>query len=137
MSVLFAWHAATLALVVYLHLVPRCSRTACVAPAVATLTYVYADSTAVLGPLALANEPGTYDLCARHAERTSAPQGWEIIRLPLNGAKPAPEAASDDLMALADAVRAIGLRHDDPVPEPAPLPPVEGRGGHHRLVTAD
>lgn len=55
-----------------------------------TLTYVYADSTAVLGPLALVAEPGTYDLCARHAERTSVPRGWEVIRLPLNGATPTP-----------------------------------------------
>src|SRR5690606_29430331 len=31
----------------------RCSRTACARGAVATLTYVYADQTAVLGPLAL------------------------------------------------------------------------------------
>lgn len=111
----------------------------------ATLTYVYADSTAVLGPLALTPEPGTYDLCARHAERTSAPRGWEIIRLPLNGGAPAPEPQSDDLMALADAVRAIGLRHDEvPPPQPtvavpaAPEAPGFGRGGHLRLVpTAD
>ena len=107
----------------------------------ATLTYVYSDSTAVLGPLALGPEPGTYDLCQRHAERTSAPRGWEVIRLPLNGAPtPAPEGPSDDLMALADAVRAIGLRHDDPVP-PAPAPPAvedTAPGRHLRLVpTAD
>lgn len=113
----------------------RCSRTACAAPAIATLTYVYADSTAVLGPLAVAAEPGCYDLCAVHAERTSAPMGWETIRLPLDGAAPQPLRSSDDLMALADAVRAIGLRHDDPVPPTEPGPPAAwGRGGHLRLV---
>jgi hypothetical protein len=58
----------------------RCSRTACAAEAVATLTFDYADSMAVLGPLALTREPHSYDLCARHAERTSAPRGWRIIR---------------------------------------------------------
>lgn len=107
----------------------------------ATLTYVYADSTAVLGPLALVDEPGTYDLCMRHAERTSPPVGWEIIRLPLNGAPPpTPQGETDDLMALADAVRAIGLRHDDATPSPAlGMPaadggPETGRGGHLRLV---
>lgn len=121
----------------YRRRVRSCSRTACIAPAIATLTYVYADSTAVLGPLALSPEPGTYDLCARHAERTSAPQGWDVIRLPLDGREPAPAAPSDDLMALADAVRAIGLRHDEPAPEPAPAPPVEGRGGHLRLVSSE
>lgn len=57
-----------------------CSRVACSEPAVATLTYVYSDSMAVLGPLSLAHEPHSYDLCARHSERLSAPQGWQIIR---------------------------------------------------------
>ncbi|MGH3344232.1 MAG: DUF3499 domain-containing protein, partial [Carbonactinosporaceae bacterium] len=83
--------------------VRRCSRTACSRPAVATLTYVYADSTAVLGPLATYAEPHCYDLCAPHSERLTAPRGWEIIRL-----TPDPDAgrpSSDDLEALANAVR--------------------------------
>jgi len=58
----------------------RCSRTACPAEAVATLTFDYAESTAVLGPLSLATEPHGYDLCAVHAQRTSAPVGWQIVR---------------------------------------------------------
>lgn len=58
-----------------------CSRTGCPTEAVATLTYVYADSMAVLGPLSQKAEPHSYDLCERHAERLSAPQGWQIIRL--------------------------------------------------------
>ncbi|WP_353827342.1 DUF3499 family protein [Agromyces sp. SYSU T0242] len=58
----------------------RCSRTACTAEAVATLTYDYADSLAVLGPLSLVREPHSYDLCAVHAGRTSAPRGWQVIR---------------------------------------------------------
>lgn len=114
-----------------------CSRTACSAPAVATLTFVYADSTAVLGPLSLMPEPGGYDLCPRHAERTSVPQGWQVIKLPLDGLPEAPEVVTDDLMALADAVRAIGLRGDAP-PAPVealpPLPEASGRGGHLKLV---
>ena len=60
----------------------RCSRAGCGRSAAATLTYVYADSTAVLGPLALRAEPGCYDLCDEHAGRLSAPRGWEVIRLP-------------------------------------------------------
>ncbi|NLE96845.1 MAG: DUF3499 domain-containing protein [Propionibacterium sp.] len=101
----------------------RCSRTACLAPAVATLTYVYADSTAVLGPLALSVVPGTYDLCIRHAESTSVPIGWEVIRLPTDAA-PAPGEGDDDLMALADAVRQIGLRDDELPPiQQTPVPP--------------
>lgn len=57
-----------------------CSRVACSAEAVATLTFDYADSLAVLGPLALRVEPHGYDLCARHAERTRPPQGWQVMR---------------------------------------------------------
>ena len=57
-----------------------CSKVACVADAVTTLTYVYADSMAVLGPLSQKAEPHTYDLCERHSQRLSAPQGWQIIR---------------------------------------------------------
>lgn len=83
--------------------VRRCSRTACTATAVATLTYVYADSTAVVGPLATAAEPHTYDLCAVHSERLTAPLGWEVVRHePDAGPQP---PSGDDLEALADAVR--------------------------------
>ena len=49
--------------------VRRCSRSGCTEPAVATLTYVYADSTAVVGPLATQAEPHSYDLCTQHAHR--------------------------------------------------------------------
>ncbi|MER6217232.1 DUF3499 domain-containing protein [Streptomyces sp. NPDC048387] len=84
-------------------LVRRCSRTACGRPAVATLTYVYADSTAVLGPLATYAEPHCYDLCAEHSERLTAPRGWEVVRL---ADASGPSARSgDDLEALANAVR--------------------------------
>lgn len=99
------------------------------------MTFAYADSTAVLGPLSPSPEPGAYDLCPRHAERTSVPQGWQVLKLPLDGEPALPEPASDDLMALADAVRAIGLRHDDPPRPPAAGPPTPPeRGGHLRLV---
>ncbi|WEO78168.1 DUF3499 family protein [Cryobacterium sp. SO2] len=57
-----------------------CSRISCSDEAVATLTFSYADSMAVLGPLAGTHEPHTYDLCDRHARLTSAPQGWQLIR---------------------------------------------------------
>ena len=83
--------------------VRRCSRTACGRPAVATLTYVYADSTAVLGPLATYAEPHCYDLCAEHSERLTAPRGWEVVRL-ADGSGPA-RPSGDDLEALANAVR--------------------------------
>jgi len=70
---------------------------------VATLTYVYADSTAVLGPLATYAEPHCYDLCAEHAMRLTAPRGWEVLRLADVSEPVGP--SHDDLLALADAVR--------------------------------
>jgi hypothetical protein len=57
-----------------------CSRVACPRDAVATLTYVYADSMIVVGPLSVAHEPHTYDLCPVHSERLTAPRGWHIVR---------------------------------------------------------
>ena len=102
----------------------------------ATLTYVYSDQTAVLGPLATFAEPHAYDLCVGHSERLSAPRGWEVLRL-------APDAdafgpSTDDLLALADAVREAA----QPVPaapdaDPAgPRPVGLGRRGHLRSVPA-
>ena len=84
----------------------RCSRTACPKAAIATLTYVYRDQTAVVGPLATYAEPHTYDLCIDHADRLTAPRGWEIVRLA--GEYVEPEPSHDDLLALANAVREAG-----------------------------
>ena len=63
-----------------------CSKVACNADASKTLTYVYADSMAVLGPLSRKAEPHSYDLCDRHAESLSVPQGWQVIRHVVLGA---------------------------------------------------
>src|SRR5688500_8468015 len=41
----------------------RCCRPGCPHYAVATLTFVYSDSTAVVGPLATVSEPHAWDLC--------------------------------------------------------------------------
>ena len=68
----------------------------------ATLTYVYADSTAVVGPLATVREPHSWDLCLAHGSRITAPRGWELMR----HAAPLPTNPDEDgLVALADAVR--------------------------------
>ena len=102
--------------------------------AVATLTYVYSDQTAVLGPLATYAEPHAYDLCEAHSERLSAPRGWEIMRL-----APDPDAlgpSGDDLLALADAVREAAR----PLPAVEEVPPAQAaaapgaRRGHLRVV---
>jgi Protein of unknown function (DUF3499) len=95
-----------------------------------TLTYVYRDSTAVLGPLAAYVEPHCYDLCGDHAERLTAPRGWDVVRLPVAADKPS--APGDDLEALADAVRE-SAPHGSP-PEPVGQGVEVGRRGHLRVL---
>ena len=107
----------------------RCSRTGCTELAVATLTYAYADSTAVVGPLATQAEPHTYDLCTGHASRLTAPRGWEVVRF--EGEFAAPQPTSDDLTLLAEAVREAGLA-DRPVGAAAMAG--TGRRGHLRVL---
>ncbi|HSP52100.1 MAG TPA: DUF3499 family protein [Cryobacterium sp.] len=70
-----------------------CSRVACPEESAATLTFDYADAMAVLGPLAIQREPHTFDLCARHARLTAAPQGWQLVRLRTLG-EPATDPAT-------------------------------------------
>ena len=106
-----------------------CSRTACKHPPVYTLTYVYRDSTAVLGPLAAYVEPHCYDLCEKHAARLTAPRGWDVVRLPVD---PATERA-DDLEALANAVMEIQPK-DRPGAEPVGQGVEVGRRGHLRVL---
>ena len=100
--------------------------------AVATLTYAYSDRAAVVGPLALRHEPGSHDLCRDHCAGLSTPRGWELIRLPLEEGGPAHTA--DDLLALADAVREVGLTWDDPRPAAHAEPVLSRRKGHLGVV---
>ena len=99
-----------------------CSRTACKQSPVYTLTYVYKDSTAVLGPLAVYVDPHSWDLCEMHAARLVVPRGWDVVRLPKD---PAQERA-DDLEALANVVRDVaraeraGLERSAPARPAAP-----------------
>jgi len=93
-----------------------CSRTACKQPPVYTLTYVYKDSTAVLGPLAVYVDPHSWDLCEMHAGRLVVPRGWDVVRLPPD---PAQERA-DDLEALANIVRDVG-RAERAAAQPRPV----------------
>lgn len=109
----------------------------------ATLTYVYADSTAVLGPLATYPEPHCYNLCAEHSERLTAPRGWQVVRLapPETGRR---TPSSDDLEALALAVREAARapspdkdadRGGRPAPSGQNRGDVPPRRGHLRAVT--
>jgi hypothetical protein len=95
-----------------------------------TLTYVYRDSTAVLGPLAAYVEPHCYDLCEKHAGRLTAPRGWDVVRLPVD---PAADRSGDDLEALANAVMEArpAVRADS---EPVGQGVEVGRRGHLRVL---
>ena len=110
-----------------------CSKPSCAGQAVATLTYIYSDCTAVVGPLATYAEPHCYDLCQKHSERLTAPVGWEIVRL-----EPDPDAlkpSSDDIEALANAVReAARPREEAPEPVNAPNTVEVSRKGHLRVL---
>jgi hypothetical protein len=113
----------------------RCSRNGCPKSAVATLTYVYADSTAVVGPLATFAEPHSYDLCERHARSLTAPRGWELVRH--EGEFDPPPPTTDDLVALAEAVREAARpapRKDEPPVRTPGRPSKAGRRGHLRVL---
>ncbi|TRZ56144.1 MAG: DUF3499 domain-containing protein [Streptomycetaceae bacterium] len=84
-----------------------CSRVGCRSAATMTLTYIYAESMAVVGPLATFNEPHAYDLCAVHGERLKVPHGWSVIKQEISGEEHGP--SDDDLMAIADAVREVAM----------------------------
>nr|WP_026347953.1 DUF3499 domain-containing protein [Rhodococcus sp. 06-418-1B] len=126
-----------------------CCRPGCNRSAVATLTYVYSDSTAVVGPLATVDEPHSWDLCEVHASTTTAPKGWEMVRYEGGFTTSTPD--EDDLTALAEAVREAGrgdrIRDDVPGPRSgvrsatestqdrrAASPVRTGRRGHLRVL---
>lgn len=110
-----------------------CSRAGCRQLASATLTYIYAEQTAVLGPLATYAEPHAYDLCAAHSQALRVPVGWQVSRPEISEEFFGP--SEDDLMAIADAVREVGVSAQNHIRPLAvnELPEV-GRRGHLRSV---
>lgn len=56
----------------------QCSRSGCAEPAAATLTYVYGRAQVWIDRLTLDRDPHGYDLCIRHTDRVSVPQGWHL-----------------------------------------------------------
>lgn len=115
--------------------VRQCSRPSCAHPAAATLTYVYDDSTVVVGQLSAQAEPHSYDLCASHAARFTAPRGWDVVHIQQEYVERGP--SEDDLDALARAVREAGT---PPMVEQVvvrgPMAS-EPRRGHLRVVSHD
>ncbi|TVR19834.1 MAG: DUF3499 family protein [Nitriliruptor sp.] len=116
-----------------------CARPACEAPAVATLSFSYAERQVDLAPLGERQEPQTYDLCTAHAARTRPPHGWQLrdrrpedIRQPdARPSVPADLGGDRTVAVLAAALRAVpGAVSEDAapaptaeiVPDPAPEP---------------
>ena len=108
-----------------------CSRASCNAPAIKTLTYIYAESTAVLGPLAMYAEPHSYDLCLAHSERLTLPNGWSVTKLEPDKEQVGP--TEDDLMAIANAVREAAHQQSK-AGATQPVQPEIGRRGHLRAI---
>lgn len=111
-----------------------CSRVSCRALAAMTLTYIYSDSTAVLGPLATFSEPHSYDLCEAHGKRLTVPNGWTVIKEESSQLNQGP--SDDDLMAIADAVREVAKRTEETPTESSEdnSHASIGRRGHLRAV---
>lgn len=113
-----------------------CSRVSCRSLASMTLTYIYADSTAVLGPLATYSEPHSYDLCEAHGKRLTVPNGWTVIKEESSQAGLGP--SEDDLMAIADAVREVAANHESTQDQSLNTSTTDnaslGRRGHLRAV---
>ena len=109
----------------------KCSRASCTSAAIKTLTYIYSDSTAVLGPLSTYAEPHNYDLCAAHSERLTVPVGWSVIKEEIVDQNIGP--SDEDLMAIADAVREVA--NSDLASKN--MPPELGRRGHLRVLPSN
>jgi hypothetical protein len=106
----------------------RCTKSGCREIAIRTLTYIYSESTAVLGPLSTFAEPHAFDLCQSHCERFTVPQGWTSIIH--DGTHHSQEPSAEDLMAIADAVREVAKSDSSPTPHS----PEVGRRGHLRVI---
>lgn len=106
----------------------RCTRSSCSEHAIKTLTYIYADSTAVLGPLSTYAEPHAYDLCADHSMKLTVPQGWTVIQHHADSDDMTP--TPDDVLAIAEAVRQTAKMEIAPKPKT----PDVGRRGHLRSI---
>lgn len=89
----------------------------------------------MVGPLAAYSEPHSYDLCDAHAARLTVPRGWEVLRHEVDPNDIGP--STDDLLALADAVREAA-RPQPPADVPEPPQSArrvgKGRRGHLRVV---
>ena len=57
----------------------HCARPGCSSPAEATLSYDYRARTAWVDDVAGERHPSLYDLCTRHADDLTVPNGWDHV----------------------------------------------------------
>lgn len=86
----------------------------------------------MVGPLAAFAEPHSYDLCEQHARGLTAPRGWDLVRH--DGEFEPPPPTTDDLVALADAVREAARPGSQRTGENSMDSGVVGRRGHLRVI---
>jgi len=106
----------------------RCTRSGCLANAVMTLTYIYAESSAVLAPLSTFVEPHAYDLCEQHSEKLTVPKGWSVVQNKSD--LPTLKQSTQDILAIAEAIRQVAKQEN--ISQPAT--PEIGRRGHLRSI---
>lgn len=86
----------------------------------------------MVGPLAAFSEPHTYDLCEPHARTLTAPRGWEVVRH--EGEFEPPPPTTDDLVALAEAVREAARPAPRQADDTGDLGHHTARRGHLRVI---
>jgi hypothetical protein len=102
-------------------------RPGCARRAATTLRFDYAARTVTLDPLTPDSEPGEYDLCFRHAARSTPPTGWTLRdRAPSRDAstEPAPPVGPDrdeGVARLAAALSAVHRAVSEDAPDAAPV----------------
>ncbi|MFQ5556152.1 MAG: DUF3499 family protein [Acidimicrobiales bacterium] len=57
----------------------RCARPGCARPAETTMSFAYRDRRVWIDDLHDVAHPASHDLCRAHADRTTAPRGWELL----------------------------------------------------------
>lgn len=98
------------------------------------MTYVYEDSTVVLGALSPTAEPHSYDLCANHAQRITAPRGWNVLRLCNDFCTG--DSANDDITSLAKTITGAYTQPSTPAAEHKKSPKeyeISKHEEHHKL----
>jgi hypothetical protein len=107
--------------------VRACVRPGCTRHASTTLRFDYSERTVTLDPIGPDTEPGEYDLCFRHAARSTPPSGWTLRdRAPSSEVtpEPAPPVGPDrgqGVDRLAAALSAVPRAVSEDAPDAAPV----------------